>query len=42
MAKRSKMSRSKSKRDFKRKSGMHPKNGLPEGSTPSMRGGIRL
>jgi len=42
MSKRSKMSRSKSKSDFRRKSRPHPKNGLPEGSTPSMRGGIRL
>lgn len=42
MARRQKMSRSKSRRDFKRKSGVNRKNLLPQGSTPSMRGGIRL
>lgn len=40
--KRQKMSRSASRKDFVRKSRVHPKNALPEGSTPSMRGGIRL
>lgn len=40
--KRQKMSFKKSRRDFKRKSGYHPKNDLPRGSTYSMRGGIRL
>lgn len=42
MAKRKKMNWKKSRRDFSRKSGIHPKNNLPEGSTMSMRGGIRL
>lgn len=40
--KRRKMSKSQSKRDFKRKSGSHRLNGLPESGGPSMRGGIRL
>lgn len=38
MAKRKRMSRSKSRRDFSRKSGTHPKNM----SAGPMRGGIRL
>lgn len=40
--KRQKMGRKESRRDFKRKTRVHPKNALPEGSTPVMRGGIRL
>lgn len=40
MRKRSKMPRGKSRSDFKRKSGVHPKN-LGMG-TSVMRGGIRL
>lgn len=39
MAKRFKMSRRDSKRDFRRKSGVHGRN-IPRGSP--MRGGIRL
>lgn len=42
MARRKRMNWKKSRRDFVKKSGVHPKNGLPEGSTPAMRGGIRL
>lgn len=38
MAKRYKMSRGGSRRDFRRKSGFHPKNGAQF----VMRGGIRL
>lgn len=38
MAKRKRMSRSKSRNDFKRKSGSHPRNG----TFAAMRGGIRL
>lgn len=37
--KRRKMTRVASKRDFRRKSGIHPKNNL---GRPVMRGGIRL
>lgn len=37
--KRYKMNKQKSKRDFTRKSGIHPKNGQ---LSISMRGGIRL
>lgn len=40
MAKRFKMSRGGSRRDFRRKSGFHPKNSA--GSVYVMRGGIRL
>lgn len=40
--KRRKMSRSKSRRDFSRKSGMHPKNAMGSGGGFVMRGGIRL
>lgn len=39
---RIRLSKSQSKRDFKRKARYHPLNGLPEGGGPSMRGGIRL
>lgn len=42
MAKRKKLNWKKSRRDFTRKAGVHPKNSLPEGSTLVMRGGIRL
>lgn len=38
MARRHRMGRRSSERDFTRKSGMHPKNGL----SGVMRGGIRL
>lgn len=37
--KRMKMSRSKSRRDFKRKAGVHPKNRM---TVAVQRGGIRL
>lgn len=41
MAKRSKFSKKKSRKDFSRKaSRVHRKNGLPDGA--SQRGGIRL
>lgn len=39
MPKRFKMKKRKSKRDFSRKSGHHPKNGMRD---RPMRGGIRL
>lgn len=40
--KRKRMSFKKSRRDFRRKSFVHPKNSMPEGPTLTMRGGIRL
>lgn len=40
--KRKKMNYKKSRRDFSRKSGSHPKNSLPSGTSYVMRGGIRL
>lgn len=40
MSRRYKMSRGKSKRDFRNKSGFHPKNSSGYGAV--MRGGIRL
>lgn len=39
MARRHSMSRGSSRRDFSRKSGVHPKNSL---TSYAMRGGIRL
>lgn len=39
MAKRGKMRRSESRRDFRRKAGVHPKNSH---GMPVMRGGYRL
>jgi len=40
--KRKRMSWKKSRRDFARKSGVHPKNSLPGSGGYVMRGGIRL
>lgn len=40
MKKRSSFPKKKSKRDFKRKSGVHPKNSIPASLT--QRGGFRL
>lgn len=40
--KRRKMNWKKSRRDFVRKSGVHPKNSLQGGPSFVMRGGIRL
>lgn len=42
MARRSKMGRSKSRRDFSRKSFQHPKNLTRNAVSYVMRGGIRL
>jgi len=42
MAKRWKMGRKASKRNFARNSRVHPKNNLASGSSYVMRGGIRL
>lgn len=39
MRMRKRMTKSKSKRDFRKKSGIHPKNKMQK---PIMRGGIRL
>lgn len=41
MRKRRKMGRSESRRDFVRKSGSHPKNGMSSQSL-TVRGGIKL
>lgn len=40
MAKRAKMSRRKSKSDYRRKSGVHRKNSIPD--SLNQRGGFRL
>lgn len=42
MYKRRKMGRHESRRDFVRKSGVHPKNGLASSTTLTVRGGIKL
>jgi len=40
--KRKKMNYKKSRRDFVRKSAVHPRNMMPAGTTMTQRGGIRL
>lgn len=40
--KRKKMNYKKSRRDFVKKSGVHPRNLMPTGTTMVLRGGIRL